>query len=132
MNPHHIGRTPGGAEPGSAPIIIRDADERDLPAIAAIFNFEIAESAYVYAEAPLTLDDRRAWLHMHRSARLPVVVATDRSDGTEVLGWAALSHAGSERVCRPRITPAWHRASTIGGPRRRGEGARGARDRREH
>jgi L-amino acid N-acyltransferase len=91
MSPDQIGNTPGGAEPGSAPIVIRDADERDLPAIAAIFNFEIAESAYVYAEAPLTLDDRRSWLHMHRSACLPVVIATDRSDGTEVLGWAALS-----------------------------------------
>lgn len=77
-------------EPGSAPIIIRDAGERDLPAIAAIFNFEIAESAYVYAEAQLTLDDRRSWLQMHRSASLPVVVATDPG-GAEVLGWAALS-----------------------------------------
>jgi len=88
MSPDQIGNT---AEPGSAPIIIRDADERDLPAIAAIFNFEIAESAYVYAEAPLTLDDRRSWLQMHQSASLPVVVATDPGDATEVLGWAALS-----------------------------------------
>ena len=76
---------------GSPPITIRDADERDLPAIVAIFNVEIAESAYVYVEAPLTLDDRRPWLQMHRSAALPVVVATDPGDATEVLGWAALS-----------------------------------------
>jgi phosphinothricin acetyltransferase len=88
MSPGQIGNT---AEPGSAPVIIRDADERDLPAIAAIFNFEIAESAYVYAEVPLTLDDRRSWLQMHQSASLPVVVATDPGDATEVLGWAALS-----------------------------------------
>ena len=90
MSPAQIGNTPGGTEPGSAPIIIRDADERDLPAIAAIFNCEIAESAYVYAEAQLTLDDRRSWLQMHQSASLPVVVATDPG-GAEVLGWAALS-----------------------------------------
>jgi phosphinothricin acetyltransferase len=70
---------------------IRDADERDLPAIAAIFNREIVESAYVYAETPLTLDDRRAWLQAHRSAGLPVVVATDPGESTEVLGWASLS-----------------------------------------
>jgi phosphinothricin acetyltransferase len=88
MSPGQIGNT---AEPGSAPVIIRDADERDLPAIAAIFNFETAESAYVYAEVPLTLDDRRSWLQMHQSASLPVVVATDPGDATEVLGWAALS-----------------------------------------
>lgn len=71
--------------------LIRAADERDLPAIAAIFNLEIAESAFVYVEAPLTLDDRRSWLRMHRSAGLPVVVATDPGEAPEVLGWAALS-----------------------------------------
>jgi phosphinothricin acetyltransferase len=91
MSHARIGRTPAGAEPGSAPIAIRDADERDLPAIAAIFNLEIAESAYVYAEAPLTLDNRRSWLQTHRSAGLPVVVATDPGNATEILGWAALS-----------------------------------------
>ncbi len=71
--------------------LLRDADERDLPAIAAIFNLEVVESPFVYPEAPLTLDDRRAWLQMHRSAGLPVVVATDPGEATEVLGWAALS-----------------------------------------
>jgi L-amino acid N-acyltransferase YncA len=91
MCPDPIGSTRSGAEPGSAPIIIRDADERDLPAIAAIFNLEVMESAYVYVETPLTLDDRRSWLAMHRSASLPVVVATDPGNTTEVLGWAALS-----------------------------------------
>jgi L-amino acid N-acyltransferase len=86
-----MGVTPGAMAPGSAPIIIRDATERDVPAIAGIFNLEIAESAYVYAEAPLTLDDRRTWLQMHRAANLPVVVATDPGDATAVLGWASLS-----------------------------------------
>jgi len=91
MNPGESGRASGGREAGSVPIIIRDADERDLPVIAAIFNREIADSAYVYAEAPTTLDDRRAWLQAHRSAGLPVVVATDPGDPAEVFGWAALS-----------------------------------------
>ena len=90
----------GGTEPGSAPILIRDADERDLPAIAAIFNLEILESAYVYAEAPLTLDDRRSWLQMHRSASLPVMVAADPSDPTAVLGWASLSPYRAASGCR--------------------------------
>jgi phosphinothricin acetyltransferase len=71
--------------------LIRDADERDLPAIATIFNLEVVESPFVYLEAPLTLDSRRSWLQTHRSAGLPVVVATDPGDATEVLGWAALS-----------------------------------------
>lgn len=91
MRDDPIGRTARSAELGAAPIVIRDADEGDLPAIAAIFNLEIAESAFVYAETPLTLDDRRSWLQTHRSGGLPVVVATDPGDATEVLGWASLS-----------------------------------------
>ena len=83
--------SPEVAEPGSAPIIVRNADDCDVPAIAAIFNFEIENSAYVYAETPLTLDDRRSWLQMHRSASLPVVVAVDPGAPAEVLGWASLS-----------------------------------------
>ena len=78
-------------EPSGAPIRVREAHERDLPAILAIFNREIAESPYVYAETPLTLDDRRAWLSVHHSAGLPVMVAAAPGDGTEVLGWASLS-----------------------------------------
>lgn len=85
------GRTPRGEEAGSASIVIRDADERDLPTIVGIFNLEIAESPFVYAETPLSLDDRRSWLQVHRSAGLPVVVATDPGDSTEILGWASLS-----------------------------------------
>lgn len=73
------------------PITIRDAEEHDLAAIAAIFNLEVTESAYVYVETPLTLDDRRSWLAMHRSAGLSVLVATDAANTTEVLGWASLS-----------------------------------------
>ena len=85
------GRTPRGEETGSASIVIRDADERDLPTIAGIFNLEIGESPFVYAETPLSLDDRRSWLQVHRSAGLPVVVATDPGESTEVLAWASLS-----------------------------------------
>lgn len=83
--------TPGRAAPGSAPIVIRAAAEHDLPAITAIFNLEIAESPYVYAETPLTLDDRRAWLQMHRAGGLPVLVGADPGDAPAVLGWASLS-----------------------------------------
>ena len=74
-----------------ASIVTRDADERDLPTMAGIFNLEIAKSPFVYAETPLSLDDRRSWLQVHRSAGLPVMVATDPGDSTEVLGWASLS-----------------------------------------
>ena len=91
MSRDQIGNTPASTSPSASSIAIRDADEHDLPAINAIFNREITESAYVYAEVPITLDDRRSWLQMHRSANLPVLVATDQNDATKVLGWASLS-----------------------------------------
>lgn len=91
MCPDPMASPRSGGEPGSAPITIRDAEEHDLPAIAAIFNLEVTESAYVYVETPLTVDDRRSWLAMHRSAGLPVIVATDPGNTTGVLGWASLS-----------------------------------------
>ena len=68
-------------------ISIRDAEDADLPAIVAILNHEIAVSPFVYAEEQVTLDERREWLAAHRSADMPVLVATDG----EVLAWASLS-----------------------------------------
>jgi len=72
-------------------IAIRDAADDDLAAVAAILNREIAESAYVYADVPVTLDERRHWLQSHRDAALPVVVATPPDGSGVVLGWGALS-----------------------------------------
>ena len=70
---------------------IRDATDEDLTAVAAILNREIAESPYVYADVPVTVDERRDWLSSHRAAELPIVVAAS-GDGTGgVLGWGALS-----------------------------------------
>src|SRR4030095_8501891 len=91
MCPDRIGSNRRGAEPGSVPITIRGAEEHDLPAIAVIFNLAVTGSACVYVETPLRLDDRRSWLAMHRSAGLPVFVATDAGNTTEVLGLASLS-----------------------------------------
>jgi len=58
-------------------ISIREATDADLPAVLEIFNREVVASPYLYVEAPLTLDDRRAWLEQHRAANLPIVVANE-------------------------------------------------------
>jgi phosphinothricin acetyltransferase len=71
-------------------INIREAADDDLTAVAAILNREIAESAYVYADAPVSINERREWLESHRAAGLPVVVAT-HGDASTVVGWGALS-----------------------------------------
>jgi phosphinothricin acetyltransferase len=77
--------------PQRRPIVIRDATDADLPAIAAMLNREIADSPYVYAETPVSIDERRTWLAAHRSSRLPVIVAVDAAGSGELVGWAALS-----------------------------------------
>lgn len=74
-----------------AALAICDAEDRDLPAINAIFNLEVVESPYLYVETPVTPDDRRTWLRTHQSVSLPVLVATEPGDGTAILGWASLS-----------------------------------------
>jgi L-amino acid N-acyltransferase YncA len=71
-------------------VIIRDAADADLPAIVDMLNVEIAQSLYVYAETPVTLDERRVWLETHRAANLPVIVAANEADAAAV-GWGALS-----------------------------------------
>ena len=68
---------------------IRQAVDADLQKVAAILNREIAASSFVYADEPVTLDERRRWLAMHREANLPVLVATDET--STVVGWASLS-----------------------------------------
>jgi phosphinothricin acetyltransferase len=78
---------PAGAEES---IVIRDSTDADAGAIAEILNVEIAESPYVYAEVPVTIEERRAWLAAHRAANLPVLVAQSTVDRA-VVGWAALS-----------------------------------------
>ena len=72
-------------------INIREAVDDDLAAVAAILNREIAESPYVYADVPVTLDERRAWLKSHQASGLPVLVATPSGAPEVVLGWGALS-----------------------------------------
>ncbi len=56
---------------------IRPATEADLPAITAIFNDVIATSTAIYADDPLTIEDRTAWFAQRRAVGYPVLVADD-------------------------------------------------------
>lgn len=68
---------------------IRDATETDLPGILAIYNEVIANSTAVYSEAPVTLDDRRAWFAVRQAQGFPVLVAVEDGGGDSgVLGFA--------------------------------------------
>jgi phosphinothricin acetyltransferase len=61
---------------------IRDAQERDLPALLAIFNDVVATSTAIYMDAPTTLEERAAWWRDRVSAGYPVIVSEDPSGVT--------------------------------------------------
>jgi len=66
--------------------MIRTATEADLPGILAIYNDVIATSTAVYADDPVTLQDRLAWFETRRAQSYPVLVAAE-DDG--VAGFAS-------------------------------------------
>ena len=74
---------------------IEDAGERDLPGMLAIVNNVIATSTAIFSEAPLTLQEHRAWMAQRRQDGFPVLVARD---GDDVLAYATYGefrhHAG--------------------------------------
>ena len=61
---------------------VRDAVERDGPAILAIHNEVVATSTAIYSETPSTLDERLAWLRGRIQAGYPVIVSEDESGVT--------------------------------------------------
>ena len=72
---------------------VRDAVERDLPAILEIYNDIIATSTAVYRDAPATLEDRLTWWRAKLKPGYPTLVADD--DGP-VIGFATF---GDFRLC---------------------------------
>jgi L-amino acid N-acyltransferase len=67
-------------------IVIRLADDGDLPAINAIYNQYVSTSTTTYELAPSTMDQRRRW-YEGREAIHPVTVACR---GETVVGWGSL------------------------------------------
>ena len=65
---------------------IRAATEADLPAIAAIHNRAIVETAITWLWEPIELPARRDWLAQQRSSDRPVLVA---QAGADVVGFAS-------------------------------------------
>ena len=65
---------------------IRDAVERDLPAILAIHNHVVATSTAHYNDHPADLADRRALVTGRQAAGLPFIVAAEEG---RVAGYAS-------------------------------------------
>ncbi|MEC9433982.1 MAG: GNAT family N-acetyltransferase [Pseudomonadota bacterium] len=69
-------------------MLIRDAVAGDLPQILAIHNHAVRATTAIWNDAPVTLENRRAWLEERTRAGYPVLVATE-ADGATVLGYAS-------------------------------------------
>jgi L-amino acid N-acyltransferase YncA len=65
---------------------LRDAVERDLSGILDIYNEVIANSTAIYAEKPVSLEDRLNWFRDRQARGYPVLVASDEAG---ILGFAS-------------------------------------------
>ena len=70
-------------------MLIRDAAEGDLEAIAAIFNDVMEHSTAIWSDQPADVEERRAWLGARREKGWPVLVAQDEQGG--ITGFASCS-----------------------------------------
>jgi L-amino acid N-acyltransferase len=64
----------GNAEPGAA---VHDATESDIEGIVGIYNEVIANSTAVFANLPVTVDERRRWWQARTAQGYPVLIARD-------------------------------------------------------
>jgi L-amino acid N-acyltransferase len=68
-------------------MLVRDAREGDLSSILEIYNEVILSSTAIYADEPVSLDNRTAWFAQQGERGFPVLVAIG-SDG-DVIGYSA-------------------------------------------
>lgn len=69
-------------------MLIRKAEERDLPQLRDIYNYEVIHGVATFDTEIKSLEDRRVWLAQHNVGNHPLLVA--ELDGT-VAGYASLS-----------------------------------------
>ncbi|AWI86557.1 GNAT family N-acetyltransferase (plasmid) [Alloyangia pacifica] len=65
---------------------IRDAEDRDLAGVTAIYNDAVAHTTAIWNETTVDVENRRAWLAERQKAGYPVLVAVSDE---EVLGYAS-------------------------------------------
>ena len=61
-------------------MIIRDAEDDDLPGILAIYNQILVSSTAIYVYEPVTLEERTAWRQARLARGFPVLVAGPPGD----------------------------------------------------
>jgi L-amino acid N-acyltransferase YncA len=68
-------------------ITVRDATEKEVPAITEIYNHEVLNGTATFDTEPKTLEDRLLWFRETQQPPHRVIVA---EDGTTVVGWGCL------------------------------------------
>lgn len=66
---------------------IREANDRDVPGITAIYNNAVTHTAAIWSETLVDVADRATWLAGRRAVGHPVLIAA-QDDTDEVLGYA--------------------------------------------
>ena len=69
-------------------MIIRIAQESDLPALCEIYNYEVKNTTVTFDLNPKSVEERRGWFDAHNVDNHPLIVA--EVDGV-VAGYACLS-----------------------------------------
>ena len=59
---------------------IREARESDLPGMLAIYNDVVATSTAIYRDAPMPLEEYRAWWHSRMAQGYPILVTANDDD----------------------------------------------------
>lgn len=67
---------------------IRQAEERDLQELLAIYNYEVVNGVATFDMQPKSLEERRVWFEEHNVKNHPLIVA--EVDG-RIAGYASLS-----------------------------------------
>ncbi len=69
-------------------MLLRTAQENDLPGIVAIYNQAVSEQFCTGDTEPVTVEERRDWFSQHTAEIYPIFIAEE--DGL-LLGWCSLS-----------------------------------------
>lgn len=70
-------------------MIIRKAQESDVPAITAIYNEAVIGSTATFDLEPVSVEERLVWFSKY-GGRYPLIAAEAKASG-EVIGWGCLS-----------------------------------------
>lgn len=67
---------------------IRIAQQRDLPALTQIYNYEVEHTTATFGLHPVSIQERKQWFDAHNKENHPLIVA--EQDQT-IIGYACLS-----------------------------------------